>query len=378
MEVIVIGAGIAGSVIARELAERGKKEVLVIEKRKHIGGNCYDTYDEHGILVHQYGPHIFHTSKERVQEYLSRFTEWYSFRHEVVARVGGQLIPVPFNLNTLHMVFPKEADQIEQMLIMEYGEGARVPILTLQKNENPLIRKVASYVYENIFLKYTMKQWGQTPKEIDPAVTARVPVVISRDNGYFSDKYQGMPKHGYTKMFEQMLDHENIKVDLGVDAREHLRLEKGKIYFDGKLFEGDVIYTGAIDEFFDYQYGALPYRSLEFSFEYFEQPDFQGHSVVNYTVDEDYTRITEFKHLTGQQSEGTTIVKEYPRSYEQGKGLLPYYAINNEKNADLYEKYRQHAKEAEHFYLLGRLAEYKYYNIDGMAERALQLADQLI
>ncbi len=378
MEVIVIGAGIAGSVIARELAERGKKEVLVIEKRKHIGGNCYDTYDEHGILVHQYGPHIFHTSKERVQEYLSRFTEWYSFRHEVVARVGGQLIPVPFNLNTLHIVFPKEADQIEQMLIMEYGEGARVPILTLQKNENPLIRKVASYVYENIFLKYTMKQWGQTPKEIDPAVTARVPVVISRDNGYFSDKYQGMPKHGYTKMFEQMLDHENIKVDLGVDAREHLRLEKGKIYFDGKLFEGDVIYTGAIDEFFDYQYGALPYRSLEFSFEYFEQPDFQGHSVVNYTVDEDYTRITEFKHLTGQQSEGTTIVKEYPRSYEQGKGLLPYYAINNEKNADLYEKYRQHAKEAEHFYLLGRLAEYKYYNIDGMAERALQLADQLI
>ena len=378
MEVIVIGAGIAGSVIARELAERGKKEVLVIEKRKHIGGNCYDTYDEHGILVHQYGPHIFHTSKERVQEYLSRFTEWYSFRHEVVARVGGQLIPVPFNLNTLHMDFPKEADQIEQMLIMEYGEGARVPILTLQKNENPLIRKVASYVYENIFLKYTMKQWGQTPKEIDPAVTARVPVVISRDNGYFSDKYQGMPKHGYTKMFEQMLDHENIKVDLGVDAREHLRLEKGKIYFDGKLFEGDVIYTGAIDEFFDYQYGALPYRSLEFSFEYFEQPDFQGHSVVNYTVDEDYTRITEFKHLTGQQSEGTTIVKEYPRSYEQGKGLLPYYAINNEKNADLYEKYRQHAKEAEHFYLLGRLAEYKYYNIDGMAERALQLADQLI
>lgn len=379
MDYIVIGAGIAGSVVARELAERGGKEVLVLEQREHVGGNCYDCYDEHGVLIHQYGPHIFHTSDERVYEYLSRFTDWYHFRHEVVAKVHDQFLPVPFNLNTLHMVFlEEEARKIEKILVDTYGMGARVPILELQKKDDPLIRSVADYVYENIFLKYTMKQWGQTPEEIDPAVTGRVPVVISEENGYFGDKYQGMPANGYTEMFENLLDHDHISVYLGVNAKNLLKITEGKIFFDGKPFEGEVIFTGAIDEFFDYEFGALPYRSLEFVFEHYDQEDYQGHSVVNYTIDEDFTRITEFRHLTGQKTDGTTIVKEYPKSYEPMKGQIPYYAINNPENAGLYQKYLNLSEKCSRFHLLGRLAEYKYYNIDGMTAQALNLADQLL
>lgn len=380
-DTVVIGAGIAGSVIARKLAGEGGQKVLLLERRNHIGGNCYDKTDEYGVLIHEYGPHIFHTGIEEVREYLSRFTEWYDFGHEVVANVHGQLIPVPFNLNTLHMVYEKDkADMLEQKLIAAYGEGSRVPIMQLRENQDEDIRQIAQYVYENVFLKYTMKQWGQKPEEISPEVTGRVPVLISRDNRYFQDKYQGVPIHGFTPMFEKMLDHPGIETVLDTDCRKRLTFEEdGTVRLDGELYQGNVIYTGALDELFDCRYGRLPYRSLRFDFEHYDKDDFQGHSVVNYTVSEDYTRITEFKHLTGQEDiSGTTIVKEYPFAYTGAEGEIPYYAILNEDNEALYEKYHALTKQYGNMYLLGRLAEYKYYNIDAMTKKALELADRLL
>ena len=374
---VIIGAGVAGCVAARDLAESGRK-VLVLEQRDHIGGNCYDEKDEHGILIHKYGPHIFHTKEQKAYDYLSRFTDWYAFGHEVVANVHGKLIPVPFNLNTLHMVYEQEkADALEKKLIDAFGLESRVPILKLREHEDPEIREIADYVYENIFLHYTMKQWGQTPEQIDPAVTGRVPVLISHDNRYFQEPWQGMPLHGYTLMFEKMLDHENITVETGVDARSRVTFSEGSVSLDGQAFTGDVIYTGPLDELFDCRFGRLPYRSLRFDFEYYDKPDYQGHSVVNYTVSEDFTRITEFKYLTGQQAEGTTIVKEYPFAYTGAAGEIPYYSIANEANQKLYEQYRGLVEHIPNVWLLGRLAEYKYYNIDAMVLRALELTDKI-
>ena len=379
-DAVVIGSGIAGAAAARVLGEEQGKQVLVLERRPHIGGNCYDREDEYGILIHQYGPHIFHTNDEEVYAWLSRFTDWYEFGHEVVARVGERLIPVPFNLNTLKMVYGEEkGERLAGKLANTFGAGARVPILKLREQTDPEIQAIADFVYENIFLKYTMKQWGQKPEEIDPAVTGRVPVVISYDNRYFGDKYQGMPKDGYTPMFEKILAHPGIEVRTGTDAREilELRKEEGKVYLEGREFDGAVIYTGAADELFGCRYGRLPYRSLRFDFEHYRIPDYQGHSVVNYTVSEEFTRITEFKHLTGQKAEGTTIVKEYPFAYTGAEGEIPYYAILNEENLALYRRYAALAEKFPDFYLLGRLAEYKYYNIDAMAARALGLARSL-
>ena len=377
---IIIGSGIAGAAAARVLAEEQGRKVLVLEKKHHIGGNCYDGKDEYGILVHWYGPHIFHTGNEEVYEWLSRFTDWYAFGHEVVARVGDKLLPVPFNLNTLKMVYGEEkAAVLEKKLVDTFGFGARVPILKLREQQDEDLRAIADYVYENVFLRYTMKQWGQTPEEIDPAVTGRVPVVISYDNRYFGDKYQGMPLDGFTPMFEKMLAHPNIEVRTNTTAKDVLVIseEEGKVLLDGQEFHGTVIYTGPVDELFDCRFGRLPYRTLRFDFEHYDRPDYQGHSVVNYTVSEDYTRITEFKYLTGQKADSTTIVKEYPFAYTGAEGEIPYYAIMNEKNNALYQKYAELAAKLPDFHLLGRLAEYKYYNIDAMAARAIALARSL-
>ena len=377
---IVIGAGIAGAVAARKLAEEKGKRVLVMERRPHIGGNCYDEKDAHGILIHNYGPHIFHTGLEEVFAYLSRFTDWYLFGHEVVAKVGDQLIPVPFNLNTLHMVYGKEkADRLEQKLIETYGEGSRVPIMKLRENEDADIREIAQYVYENVFLYYTMKQWGQKPEEIDPNTTARVPVFLSEDCRYFQDAYQGMPLEGYTPMFQSLLDHPDITVELGVDAASRLTLDGSAALLDGRPFSGPIIYTGAADELFGCKYGRLPYRTLDFRFETHPVDFWQSHGTVNYTVDQDYTRITEFKHMTGQRMPGvTTIVREYSKPYTGSIQETPYYAIINEENNALYAKYAQLAARHANLHLLGRLAEYKYYNMDAIVARALALSDELL
>lgn len=380
---IIVGAGFAGAVTARQLAEAGRR-VLVLEKHDHIGGNAFDCLDDAGILIHQYGPHIFHTNDKEVFDYLSRFTEWRDYQHEVVASIpdgdGRAEMPVPFNLKSLRQAYGAEkAARLEEKLGETYGREKKVTILQLRENTDPELAELAQYVYDHVFVRYTMKQWGQTPEQIDPAVTARVPVFISEDCRYFQDTYQGMPLNGYTPLFEAMLDHENIEVRTGVDARNVLKFEDGRIFFDGEEFTGDVVYSGAVDELFNCCFGRLPYRTLDFKFETCNEDYHQSHGTVNYTMDEDYTRITEFKYLTGQVKPGvTTIMKEYSRAYTGAENEIPYYAIANDETAALYAKYAAKAAEFPNLHLLGRLAEYRYYNMDAIVAGALKLSRKLV
>ena len=379
-DAIMIGAGFAGAVAARELAERGSMRVLLLERRNHIGGNAYDLTDASGILIHEYGPHIFHTNNKRVFDYLSRFTTWRDYQHRVVAKVQDQLMPVPFNLTSLHLAFGEErAARLEQKLLDVYGAEQKVGILELRKSDDPELSMLADYIYENVFLHYTMKQWGTSPEEIDPNTTARVPVFLSRDDRYFQDSYQGMPEDGYTRMFESLLNHPNIELCLDTPAESRLRLTDDAILLDGERFAGPVIYTGALDELFSCQFGRLPYRTLDFQFETLSQDTFQSHGTVNYTVSKAYTRITEFKHLTGQTLPGiTTIVKEYSHTYDGSPGTVPYYAVISPESRALYDRYRSLASRYPNFYPLGRLAEYQYYNMDAITEQALLLCDKLL
>ena len=386
-DVLAVGAGYAGAVAARALAEKGRR-VLVLERRNHIGGNAYDCLDEAGVLIHQYGPHIFHTNDKRVFDWLSRFTRWRDYQHRVVANIpddsgrpGGRMqYPVPFNLTSLETAFgPEEGRRLGDKLIAAYGAEKKVTILELRQNQDREIAALADYVYEHVFVHYTMKQWGQRPEDIDPSTTARVPVFLSRDDRYFQDEYQGMPLKGYAPLFEAMLDHSNITVRLGEDAIPRLGLDGDVLTVDGVPFQGPVVYTGAADELFSCRFGRLPYRTLDFAFETHAVDFWQTHGTVNYTVDEDYTRITEFKHLTGQTLPGvTTIMKEYSKAYSGLPGETPYYAIINPENNALYGRYRALAGRFPNLYLLGRLAEYQYYNMDAIVARALELCDELL
>ncbi len=377
---LVIGCGLAGTVISRELAEREGKKVLIIEKRSHIGGNTYDFLNDDGILVHKYGPHIFHTGSKLVFDYISRFTQWRDYSHEVLADIHGTLMPVPFNLNSLYIAFDSEkAGRLEKKLVSTYGIDKRLTISQLRDQTDSELVNIADFVYNNVFLHYTQKQWGLTPEQIDPSVIARVPILISRDNRYFQDKYQGIPSNGYTPLFENLLDHPNIHLQLNTDANEVFKMIGNDIFFNDKPFKGTVIYTGALDEFFGCRFGRLPYRTLDFLFETHDMTWYQSKGTINYTVDQPFTRITEFKHLTGQNIQGkTTTMKEYPKAYTGSEGEIPYYAILNEENFELYKKYRQLTEGFCDFHLLGRLAEYKYYNMDAIIERALKLADHII
>lgn len=382
-DVLLVGAGYAGAVAARGLADKGKK-VRILERRNHIAGNAYDRLDQAGVLVHQYGPHIFHTNDKPVFDWLSRFTQWRDYQHRVIANIpdgaGGRMTyPVPFNLTSMETAFgAEEGKRLADKLIKAYGAEKKVTILELRQNPDPEIFALADYVYEHVFVRYTMKQWGQRPEDIDPGTTARVPIFLSRDDRYFQDAFQGMPQNGYTPMFEAMLDHPNITVELGSDALSRLDVSGNTLKVDGAHFEGPVIYTGQADELFGFRYGPLPYRTLDFRFETMHRDDFQGYGTVNYTVDQEYTRITEFKHLTGQNIPGvTTIVKEYSRAYSGILGEIPYYAVINPDNNALYGQYKALADSVGNLHLLGRLAEYKYYNMDAIAARALELAETL-
>lgn len=387
-DAVVVGSGFAGSVVARELAERGDMNVLILEKRNHIAGNMYDEFDDAGILVHRYGPHIFHTNSNRVFRYLRKYAGFLNYQHHVLADWYGTYMPVPFNKNSIEIAFGEErAPQLIEKLIDTFGDERKVTINELRSIDDPELTEIADFVYKNVFLYYTQKQWGQTPEEVDPSVTARVPVYISRDDRYFQDEYQGMPIYGYTDLFNNMLEHVNITVCLNTDATSVFDLEfsgseendkLSGIYIKDELFLGPIIYTGPLDELFCGRFGRLPYRSLDFVYETYDEDYKLPCGTVNYTVTEDFTRITEFKHLTKQRSDKTTIMKEYSRPYDDPDVQIPYYAIINDENNAHYERYRALTDSLDNFYLLGRLAQYRYYNMDKIVELALDLSNELL
>ena len=380
-DAIVVGAGYAGSVCARRLAEACGIKVAIIERREHIAGNAYDCLDDAGVLIHQYGPHIYHTTNDRVHEFLSRFTEWTDYQHKVLANINGTLMPVPFNHQSLKLAFGEEkGEHLYQKLVATFGENRRVPIMELRAKNDPELTEVADYVYENVFLYYTMKQWGKTPDQIDPSITGRVPVFIGDDDRYFpAAPHQGMPTEGYTRLFERLLDHDLINVFLGVDVRDIMYVKGDLIYVCDRPYGGEVIYTGQLDELFGLDLGALPYRTLDMEFETLKQDQFQPVATVNYTTTEDFTRITEYKLMTGQDLPGvTTIMREYSKAYEPESGQTPYYAILEKESQDLYQRYRERVDPILNFHCVGRLAEYRYYDMDGVVASALELSDEII
>lgn len=377
---VIVGAGFAGSVLARQLASVGK-QVLLVERRAHLGGNCYDSYDRNGVLIHKYGPHLFHTSNKEVFDYLGQFTEWHEYQHRVLADVDGKKIPLPFNLNSLSMLFPESmAQSLEEKLIEHFGFGKKVPILELNKIDDPELKILADFVYEKIFVNYTVKQWGLRPEDISPEVMERVPVLVSRDDRYFQDTYQAVPKFGYTEMFKNMLDHPHIHTLLNTDYKDIVTVDivNGEIKLFGNLFNGDLIFTGMIDELFKFRFGQLPYRTLDFSFESLEQKHFQEVAVVNYPNNYDFTRITEFKWIHGQNLNHTTILREYPRDYNgvEQEADTPSYPIFKDENLSQFEKYHQLSKQFPKITLVGRLAEYRYYDMDDIVARALEVFGQ--
>ena len=365
---LIVGAGFTGATLAERIASQFGHRVLIVERRDHIAGNAFDYYDEHGILVHKYGPHIFHTNSKKVWDYLSQFTRWRPYYHYVLGMVDGVHIPVPFNLNSLYTVFPpRYAERLERRLLSEYGHGSNVPILRLREADSKDLRQLAEYIYQKVFLGYTVKQWGLRPDELDASVTGRVPVRVSRDDRYFLDTYQAMPKHGYTELFRQMLQHPRIKVLLNTDYYEVAEDVNYK----------HLVYTGPIDAFFEYKHGPLPYRSLRFLFETVDVERIQPVGTVNYPNEFDFTRRTELKHLTGQVHPKTTVVTEYPQSYQLGINE-PYYPVPHSESR---EAHRLYLKEAEsgnrRVVFAGRLADYRYYNMDQAVARALSLFEQL-
>lgn len=376
---IIAGCGFAGAVLARALADKGAR-VLILEKRAHIAGNAYDCLNKEGIVIHQYGPHIFHTNHDSVYQFLSRFTEWNNYQHKVCAFLHGRLVCVPFNFLSIRAAFPdNEADHLCKKLENAYGKNQKVSVLQLRENEDSDLRHLGDFVYENIFRYYTQKQWGTPAEEVDASVLSRVPVYTSEEERYFTDRYQGMPRDGYTALFHRMLDHKNITVCLSCDFKDRVTLQEGKIFLDGEPFLGDVTYTGAIDALLDYAFGRLPYRTLRFQFETKAMDYYQPVATINYTVSEDYTRITEFKSLTGQIVPGvTTILKEYPLDFTGAADQEPYYPVIKPESEALYKKYCEALNIYPKLHLLGRLAQYRYYNMDAIAFEALKAAQTIL
>lgn len=359
-EILVIGAGITGITLAERLASLGKK-VLIIEKRNHVGGNCYDFSNEAGILVQKYGPHIFHTDHKEVWNYLSKFTKWMPYQHKVLGFINKKLVPVPFNLNTLYGLFSQSiAQKTEEKLVNTFGYGGKIPILELRRSKQKDLKDIADFIYKKIFLNYTKKQWGVDPKKLDTLVMGRVPIVISRDDRYFQDKYQGVPKNGYSEMFNKMTSNKNIVVHLGT---EYKKIKDYKEYCA-------VFYTGPIDEFFDYRFGRLQYRRLKLKFKNIDSESYQPVAVVNYPNNHKFTRITEFKKFLNKKNKKTTIGFEYPG--KKGFVAWPVLTLENER---ILRKYKREVEKLErrNVYFVGRLAEYKYYDMDEAVKNSLDL-----
>jgi UDP-galactopyranose mutase len=356
---LVVGAGFSGAVVASQMARRFDKRVMLVDRRPHVGGNAYDHRDTAGLLVHKYGPHIFHTQSKDVFDYLSQFTQWRNYEHRVLASVDGKLVPIPINLDTVNILHGLNLKVEELEAYLERIAEKRAAIRT---SEDVVVSRVGRDFYEKMFRGYTRKQWGLDPSDLDASVTARIPVRLSRDNRYFSDTYQAMPLNGFTRMFENILDHPNIRIVLNTDYRDVLH----------SVRHHQLVYTGPVDEFFDYRFGKLPYRSLQFRHETLNTERLQPVAVINYPNDHDYTRVTEFKHLTGQAHAKTSVVYEYPCD-----GGDPYYPIPRAENAAIYKQYERLANRSPLIHFAGRLATYKYYNMDQVVAQALTLCSKL-
>jgi UDP-galactopyranose mutase len=364
---LIVGAGFSGAVLAERIATQRDERVLLVDRRPHIGGNAHDHLDETGVLVHRYGPHLFHTNSQRVWEYLSQFTSWRPYSHRVHALVEGQNVPVPFNLTSLAMLFPADrAERLTEALLARYGADAQVPILKMRQQEDPELRGLADYIYHAIFEGYTIKQWGLDPQELSASVTARVPVRISHDDRYFQDKFQAMPAEGYTRLFQRMLAHRNITVSLGTDWRD----------LGSSIRYRRMAYTGPIDAYFDFAHGPLPYRSLRFEFQSLAQERALAVGAINYPNDHRYTRVVEIKHATGQVCPNTTLCREYPQPHVAGSNE-PFYPIPREENRAIFQRYQDEAaKLGRSVIFCGRLADYQYYNMDQVVARALMVFEQ--
>ena len=378
MDYLVIGCGISGAVIARQLAEHGD-HVVIWERRDHIGGNMFDYVDEHGFLVQKYGPHAFHCVKKELYDYMCRFEQWQDYKLTCGAVWNSKYTPTPFNFTTIDTFYPPEqATALKEKLNQTFADRSSATVLEVLTHPDPDIRAYAEYLFQNDYAPYTAKQWGISPDEIDPSVLKRVPLRFSYAEGYYDDPYQVMPVHSFTSFFENLLNHPNIQVKLGVEALEHLSVRDSRLFMDGESLDPLVIYTGALDELFQGVYGALPYRSLRFEWKYTAADSLQPAPVVAYPQEQGYTRITEYKKLPVQNKPGSSYALEYPLPYREGEKMEPYYPVLTEQSQRQYEQYATLARRIPNLICCGRLADFKYYNMDQALQRALDMANHLM
>ena len=375
---LIVGCGFAGSVIARFLAEQCGKKVLILERRNHIAGNMFDFTDGNGIRVQKYGPHTFHTNQKKLYDYIQKYGDWENYKLICMSKMDGKFTPSPFNFQTIDDFYtPEKAAELKEHIKNYYEDVAQVTIVEMLKCPDPVIQQYAQFLYDKDFSLYTAKQWGISPFEIDPGIFKRVPVLFSYKRGYFDDAYQVMPKNGFTEFFQNILNHPNIEIRLNTDARPLLNFQNGRILVCGKLVP--VVYTGALDELFDFRFGPLPYRSLQFEYHTKQTASFQPAPVIAYPQAEGYTRITEYTKLPVQSAGSvTTIAVEYSLPYKPGMRSEPYYPILTEENTARYRLYLREAEKINNLFLCGRLADYKYYNMDQVLDRSLKMCRTLM
>lgn len=377
-QALVVGCGLSGAVVARELAEKGYK-VLILERRNHIGGNMYDHVDEHGILIHNYGPHTFHTKKKELYEYMCQYGKWDEYYLTCGAEINGKCTPTPFNFQTIDDFYSiEEAKRLKAEIEKEFPKQKTATVVELLESKNKLIHDYAQFLFDNDYSLYSAKQWGVSPEEIDPSILKRVPLRFGYETGYFDDEYQAMPHVSYFSFFEKLLEHVNISIELETDALERIKIIGGKLFFDSNLIDYPVVYTGPLDELFSHEYGELPYRSLKFDWVHEDIESKQDMPVVAYPQEPDIIRIIEYKKLPKQNVKGTTYEIEYSLPYRPGQNNEPYYPIPTEESKLKYENYLVLAKKIQNLYVCGRLGDYKYYNMDQALERALSVSANIL